>query len=206
MFEKFLRAGAADFRQRYEGTFGFFRNQDGKKMLVQLTQVREDQCNFIGDNGQDYLIKPDAPGEIGFEFAPPKAAFYNGDKRAILVERIAARQFQRGISSRNTQIAQLRPTGGWDALPINFETLQKIFMKAVAPKDAFAAWATRESIALSPQFAVSIRTANAYVFDKKIGTYQRTDRHFAFKLDEPDLWRVELVDTLKALDCTAEVA
>jgi hypothetical protein len=77
MFEKFLSQNLESFKQRYEGTFGFYRNEEGKRLLVRLDSITARNCVFKDANGVDYRIRPDSEENIGFEFLPPKSQWYN---------------------------------------------------------------------------------------------------------------------------------
>jgi hypothetical protein len=210
VFEKFLSINEADFRQRYEGTYGFYRNEDGKKMLVQLSRINRGECHFVDIRGVDYYIKADSEKNVGFEFIPPRSSYYNTDTAyALLVKRVAERQFHRGIYNRNTSITSLGKSGFFAALPINFETLEKVYLKAFSYRDAFQKWNDKVSVAISPQFALCIPTSGVYIWEKKIGTFTKDNdkkNHFNIKLDDSDLWKTELVDTFKLLDCTVEIS
>ena len=54
MFEKFLSNNAHDFRQRYQGTFGFFCNNHDKKppMLCKIGFVEEELVFCVADTSE----------------------------------------------------------------------------------------------------------------------------------------------------------
>jgi hypothetical protein len=205
MFEKFLAENAADFRQRYEGTYGFYRDETGKKLLAQLTLIRDNVCHFIDSRGIEYHLNADAPSDKGFEFIPPKASWYNiAGGQAFLVTRIAARQFQRGLSAKNTAIYVLQG-GGLSNKRIDFTTLESIYLKARSKQDAYQSWNDSQSVAISDQIACNLKTGDVYVWEKKIGTFTKNGNAFEVKLQEPTLWRTEVTDALRALGCTTKV-
>jgi hypothetical protein len=206
MFEKFLSINAGDFQQRYEGTYGFFRNKDRKRILVQIASVRDGRCNFTDAAGAAYHLEADSLEDQGFEFVPPKAQWYNSPDATYLVRRAAARQFSRGINERNTTIQRISPNGMLQVCNVNFPTLEAIYLKSFPPQEAYAKWKERAAVAISGQLAIGTASEKLYLLDKGIGTYRRTDNHFMFKLEEPDLWRTEVSDAIKALGCTVEVA
>lgn len=204
MFEKFTTENADNFRQRYEGTFGFYRDgETNKRILTKLNYIRNDYCGFVDSRGVEYKLYPNSEKDIGFEFIPPRSDYYNTVDGAVLVKRVAARQFQRGLSSKNTAIYQLE-SRGLDAARVDFPMLNKIYLNPVAIRDAFAKKDSLPSVAISKQLALTEHTV--YLFEKQIGTYAQKGTHFAFKLEEPDLWRTEINDALKSLHCTVEVA
>lgn len=203
MFEKFLSHNAREFAQRYEGTYGFYKDENGKKSLVRLDSVRDNTCFFYNIRGLEFHLNADTEKNIGFEFIPPKAQFYNTDIGALLVTRVAARQFSRGINQRNTSI-RLLVKNGFGNYPVDFINLEKIYQKAISPADAFKAW-KETSVAISNKIAMSPMGTKVYLWDKVIGEYTKKGNHFTIKLEEPLLWRTEVTDALKALPCTFEV-
>ena len=202
MFEKFLSANAADFRQRYEGTFGFYRDENGKRLLTKLSHIREDVCIFTDARDVEYRLNPNAEKNIGFEFIPPRAAFYNVVDGAALVCRVAARQFQRGLSSKNTGIYLLN--GNLRQQRVGFPMLTKIYLQAIPPRMAYANWNALPSVAITKQLACS--EGRLYMFENVIGSYTKEGDHFKVALDEPDLWRTEIQDGFKSIGCTVEVS
>jgi hypothetical protein len=203
MFEKFLSANTGDFRQRYEGTFGFYRDEKGKRLLTKLVAIRGDVCVFVDSKGIEYKLYPDAESDIGFEFIPPKAAYYNTTDGAVLVVRQAARQFQRGLSSKNTVIYTLK-----SALlqsRVDFPMLEKIHLKAVTPREAYAQWEALPSVAISKQLACDKASASLFVYENKVGSFTKGKDHFQVLLNEPALWRTEVQDAFKSIGCTVGV-
>jgi hypothetical protein len=202
MFEKFLTENAADFRQRYEGSFGFYRDENGKRMLSKLTSVGR-VCVFVDSRGVEYKLNPDSERNIGFEFLPPKASWYNVDEGAVLVRRVAARQFQRGLSSKNTNIYLL--SDRLREIKVDFPILEKIYLKSMTPQDAYRMWEKLPSVALSKQLALG-KGGIVYLYENKIGTYAKKDSRLYVKLDEPSLWKTEVQDACRAVGCSVEVS
>jgi hypothetical protein len=201
MFEKFLSADAEAFRQRYEGTYGFYRDEKHKRLLVKLNYIRDNVCSFVDAQEIEYKLYPDSKDDIGFEFIPPESVYYNTTKGAMLVNRLAARQFSRGVNGKNIEIY------GFDGniqfgYKVNFENLKLVYESNVTPAEALLA--ERGSLALSRQFALSRDCV--FLFKEQIGKYTRDGVNFRFKLNEPDLWRTEITDAINLLGCTAEIS
>lgn len=68
------------------------------------------------------------------EFILPKKSFFNTDKGAMLLQRIPARQYRRGICGDNTHIALLKGNGGWQNVGVNFENLDGYVRKPAFPQ------------------------------------------------------------------------
>jgi hypothetical protein len=205
MFEKFMSSNAGDFRQRYEGTYGFYRDDKGKRILTQLSGIGEDVCNFVDAKGVDYRLNADSQKDIGFEFIPPKSQYYNTSMGAVLVLRLAARQFQRGISPKNISINQL-VEGLFVPVRVGFTILAKVYEQDVSVKEAWAALQAKktQSCALSNQLAMD--TQRVWLFQDCIGSYTQEGTILKIKLNEPTLWSSEVRDACRALEFTAEIS
>lgn len=207
MFEKFLHADSGDFRQRYEGTYGFFSDhKTGKRLLVHLERVDlEDSPRkvvFRDRRGVDFSIKADVQDEIGFEFLPPKSAFYNTMNGVYYVERVAARQFRRGICDNNCNVYILNERG-FRRSGVNFDTLSAIFERPIEIQAAIERFKTGAlpALALSPFMAILDGTL--YMYKEPIGTLQEN----TITLKEGGmLFITELQDALKTLQLNYQVA
>ncbi len=205
MFEKFTSMEADNFRQRYAGTYGFFVRKD-QRFLARLDKIftEEGQQNveFSDRDSLKYKLKSDTTEEgMGFEFLPPKCAYYNTkDGVPLLVQRIPARQYLRGICDRNTAI---QDTAG-RSYPVDFKTLITLFEDKATVKDALTQAVKKASngsdcagVAISPQFAVNLGTTALKCFNQTIGTAHLVDNVFQVSLSSPDLWTTEIVDAFK---------
>lgn len=203
MFEKFLSANVENFRQRYEGTFGFYKDGGKNRLLVKLTGISAQSCDFVDARGVTFSIRPDHPDNVGFEFLPPKSQWYNTKAGATYTQRIAHRQFQRGVTTKTLE-AFLLKNGQLAQRQINFPTLSDVYENSMSPKDAVKQLDEDKSFALSGQFAMG--SGAILLLKETIGTYSRSGGDFKIKLNEPDLWRVEISDAIKAVGCTADIS
>ncbi len=204
-FEKFEHANAQDFRQRYINTFGFFRNDDKPPLLVKIMEVN-DQVQFVDHRGVPFSLRPDRPGNVGFEFLPPKSALHNTREGVAYTERIASRQWSRGVCDRNTKIYLLNEHG-WGAGVVNFQTLLDIYSNPITPKESLGLYLSgkREATALSPSFAIN--KERLYVLAAHVGyvnAVSATKLNVKFINDE-SLWLIELQDACKKLGLELEV-
>lgn len=210
MFEKFTSADAGDFRQRYQGTYGYFRQADNKT-LVRLDKVNFETNNktveFVDEHGLTYTLHADSHDEtVGFDFLPPKISYHNGENNAWLLRRIPARQYQRGICDRNTSI---RTVDGI-IFSVDFAILKKLFNNKYSPKETFAATThstkTEQSFALSSQFAVSLSRGRIYCLGQSIGQVKLVNSDFlSIILNDPLLWGTEIRDCLHRTEINGEV-
>jgi hypothetical protein len=199
MFEKFLRANAENFRQRYEGTFGFYKDETGRRLLCRLDGIGDGACSFIDARGVTYRLNADSEGEKGFEFLPPKSQFYNTDGATYLVKRIAARQFQRGICNRNTAIYSLKGDRMVEER-VDFPVLSKVYEGAKTAKEIIERLSadSMPDNGFALNGAIALGRHGVFVYDQLVGTYETKDyAHFKVQLEEPSLWRNEVADALK---------
>ena len=204
MFEKFLSSNAENFRQRYEGTFGFYRHKD-KRLLVKLTSVSDAVCTFIDAQSVEYKVNADNQSDIGFEFLPPKSKWYNTpDYGALFVQRGAARQWQRGVSQKNVSILTLK-NSQLAQMQVSFPVLSNIFEKELEAKNVIHDFirGTRTSLALSSHFALN--GGLVYFLSEHIGEYSIVGERFTFRVKDRELVRTELSDAMAAAGCTAEI-
>lgn len=201
MFEKFLSSNLDSFRQRYEGTYGFYRDENRKRLLTRLDSIDNQRCVFVDAQGVEYRLNPDTQKEIGFEFLPPKSQWYNTERGAMYTQRIAQRQFSRGVTDKNLEI-QLLKNGSLSTVRINFANLDAVYNSSISVADAIKN--PEISVAVSPQFALS--GGLVFLLREEIGEYKQEEKKFSFKLREPQLWRTELTDALAAVGYTAEIA
>jgi hypothetical protein len=202
MFEKFTSMESHDFRQRYQGTYGFFTHQ-GKKTLTRLDKVfaegKASYVEFSDKDGLKYLLHPDSENEgTGFEFLPPKSAWFNTKEGIpLLVSRIPARQYQRGICDKNTSITDIRNNNR----PVDFEFLSMLFGQNISAASALVS--AKETgngaagVAISPQFVVGFNTHNIKCFNQTIGYAEYSKGMFTIELDSPELWTQEVTDAFR---------
>lgn len=210
MFEKFTSADAGDFRQRYQGTFGYFTYK-GKRTLTRLDRINSDgrssYVEFSDREGLKYLLHPDAEDDnTGFEFLPPKSSYYNTtDGVPLLVGRVPARQYLRGICDKNTSVTDLNS----NVYGVDFDTLVKLFETNIAkPVDALSLGLISKNeargVAISPQFAVGFATGVLKCFSQPIGMADYDNGVFKVKLDSMELWGQEIKDAFARANLKVE--
>lgn len=201
MFEKFLSSSARDFQARYEGTFGYFTNK-GKKTLVQLATVDTESGTVYFRDIADmtYHLNADAEdADTGFEFLPPRSNWHNTANGPYLVQRKAARQWQRGVSPNNIAIYNLRLQGQ----RVDFPALSAIFDKPVDVQTAVAQGG--DGFAVSQELAVNVSYATLYLFSEGIGSVVKNKDVYQVKLNNPDLFNVEVRDAFARANLKLEM-
>jgi hypothetical protein len=204
MFEKFQSANVESFRQRYEGTYGFYRDNTNKiRKLCRLDAIGNSRVDFVDKEGITYNIRVDAKHDAGFEFLPPKSQWYNTKDGAVWVQRVAARQFSRGITHRNVN-ASLLQKGLLRPMTVDFTILSEIFETPISASEAIKEF-DQKSVAISGQFALDSASGRVLVMNEIIGDFKKDGKKFTFKLNEPSLWKTEITDALNALGYSSEI-
>lgn len=194
MFEKFTSANAGDFRQRYEGTYGFYIDPAKKlRVLTRVIRVSDDLVEFIDAKGVGYSLKADVKSDKGFEFLPPKSQYYNTQKGAVLCTRVAARQFQRGVSERNMTLALLKGKHHYP-LSVDFNNLSEAYGIIQMDNTAMVANTLSKehpSAALSSHFAIEA-TGGLFLLSTKIGQWRKLSKMVAVRLQNKELLKTEV--------------
>lgn len=202
MFEKFTAFGAADFNQRYRGTYGYFTRR-GQRTLVQISEVNVSGVKFVDKYGLRYELRPDADEDTGFVFITPKSEYYNTlTGTPILVRRIAAKQYMRGICDKNTTLEFL----SGENQRVSFEHLESLYGGSVPFVEALNALRSQprgknKGIALSRQLAYWHGDSKLKLFNLVIGeaemNWKGTIPVMAVTLHNPEMWGQEVRDALK---------
>lgn len=111
MLDSLTSHNVRDFSARYAGTWGFYVSDTKEKILVYVSQVTEERVSFKDTKGGTFFGLVDKG--MMFEFIPVSRGFFNANngKATFLLQRVPARQWQRGISSQNTKVFTLFPGG-----------------------------------------------------------------------------------------------
>jgi hypothetical protein len=157
-----------DFRQRYEGVFGFFSPEGKKPLLVQLSSVEETKVNFIDVLGVNYHVNVNSG--IPFDFLPIERKVVNiiGDD-ILYACRKPARQWQRGVCSANTSITSLCvPTR---RIGFGFNLVSAVWDTPVPYSTAIEefSYGVRKNVALDSRF--SIIGDKVHLYNTPIGSY-----------------------------------
>lgn len=201
MIETFYSNNSRDFRQRYQGSFGYYTVPESKKrVLVYLDQVEETTTTFVDEHRTVY--KANADTGVEFEFIPVSKKLFVLDDGLYIIQRRPARMWQRGVSGQNTHVYQMT-----DAGPYNRGLTFRHVVAAFATPDADVLTKLKDieekkrtTVALSNTFGVV--NGSFYVYDERIGTFDATTKEI--KLDEP-LFRQEVVDLVGRLGISYKV-
>lgn len=165
-----------DFNARYSGTFGFLHTDQGSKILVRVGTVNQQKVHFTDIKGQDYFALLDK--NVMFEFIPVNRGYYNTRSGTVLLMRVPARQWHRGICTSNTKCLVETYTGnlgninGTDHF---FSVLHDVFVEPLQDtKFCFDRWkeGARHGVALSKFFYLDTKR-NLQFLNSRVGIYDR---------------------------------
>lgn len=172
--EKFMSSNAGDFRQRYEGTYGWYVAKD-KKILVAIQSVGEGMVQFIDRNSIKYTLNRDSTEDIGFSFLAPKMQWHNTNAFGpVLVQRIPQKQYRRGIHQANTRIVNKDGAN----LGVGFSSLAGVFESTMSLRDATKS----PAFAVSPQFMVDTEKGIVKCYGSRIGDVSKSKDQFIVDL------------------------
>lgn len=166
MFDTPKAAHVVDFKQRYQGSYGIYKTDSGKRVLVNIASVQTSHVKFTDSTGGEYRANNDSGVE--FEFIQVSRAWYNTPNGAILLMRRPATQWSRGVSERNTRAFGFS-SGRFRELGVSFDVLSPLveqlpysedinLLNGVAFTRSFARW--RHQL---------------YLYDKVVGEIDKKD-------------------------------
>ena len=188
----FVPSAHKDIDRYYRGTYVKFREHGDK--LFYINRVYPDRIEGImedlDETGQnrEFVVHlyEEHPYEVDY-ILPNKAAFQYG-KRACLLRRIPAQQYQRGLCDKNTQIVSIDKAGSSRASELGFSLLKAFVEKQAYPSlnEAVANKMKNDSTALSSRmvYIPSSRTIcadNISVATLSVGTKSISLLHPVFR-------------------------
>lgn len=169
MLVEYTQRTARDFRQRYEGVYGFYPKSNGEEVLVYVSSVDDREMKFTDSKGASYTAYADQG--VTFKFIPLNRKLFIYKKELILASRVPARQWQRGICQGNTRMQYVSMM--LSDLPISFSTVEAYL---AADKELYKEFSTKlltaSSGVLSP--LIGWTCGELYVTNQKVGNI-RTD-------------------------------
>jgi len=154
----------ADFRRRYEGTFvQLCAEQKGIKVIGKMKKIRPDAERLatleIETTEFGTLQMNMGSEEYQIKFAFPPAGVFQYRTDAFIFERRAEKQYQRGLSSSNSQLRSVTAPVIGNIAVFTVETVKAAFEHKQFPLHAaMAAFkaGTARSVALNNNFAISL--------------------------------------------------
>jgi hypothetical protein len=162
-----------DVKKYYEKTWVKFPRLS-QDQLWHIDRVNPDFCEVSSTNGDEALIDMNKGYEMDFVL-PKRTIFQHGDK-AVMLSRIPARMWKKGISKANTSFAILS-TNGWTAGEFDPSLIEGFINKPsyFGVKEIIAEYTKpnpeKLSMAFSPRFAVNAK-GGVYIDTVLVGRLQ----------------------------------
>ena len=180
-----------DFRTRYRNAYGWLVKDDESKVLVYIKDVNR-QVVFTTVDLMEYYANYDQG--VMFEFLPITRGWYQTRDGVVLLQRIPAKQYCRGISKGNTACSTVNSYGEFCAgAGLTHQIIHDVFVaKPVSVLASFLA-------GLSPTFIINpfflIAKDYVYMYDRVIGTYN--DKNITL---DSSMYVQELSDSLQRIN------
>lgn len=157
----FTPSNTDDISRYYKGTYIKFKETGDSLFYVQ--QVRDDVVSGKAADGTPFelYLSHDHPYEV--DYVLPHKSFFQWGEHACLLQRIPAKQYQRGISGNNVSISGLRSSGAQVDIGIGFDVLKAFVSKQVFLSLDTAILADKISVALSPRIAFVPHTRKLFI-------------------------------------------
>ena len=172
----FLSSNYDDISRYYKGTYVKFKDTGDK--LFYIRNVHRDSITGCDEDGTEFELYLNDTHPYEVDYILPSKSFFQYAKRAVLLQRIPAKQYQRGISGNNVKLVSLTKTGGLSTMDMGFEVL-----KAFVSKQNF--WSLDEavrnkgrmiSIALTPRIAYIPEAGYIFVDTTAVARVDKKDK------------------------------
>jgi hypothetical protein len=152
---------AADFKQRYLRSYGFLVGDDNTRKLVYISEVASRMVKFSCLEGKDFFVN--AGSGVNFEFLPITRGWFNTRNGPVLLQRVPAKQYTRGISGNNTRVYQLNKSGDVVQCDISLDVLLDVFVNKPPMKP-------EDGVLINKFFLLA--KGNVYFYNEVVGTYK----------------------------------
>lgn len=158
-----------DIRRYYLNTYVKLPTTGDRIWYVK--RVNDTYVEMVDADGFDKGIVPlDEPFEVGYVI--PKRTVYQYKNMAAFLVRHPAKQYNRGLSEKNTRIAYLDADNRWRSMAFTAELIQE-FVDKPAYQNPYLAVndPSLTSVALDPCFSMHINSGVIYLHQQSVGCY-----------------------------------
>ena len=150
MRDSLKESNVADFRQRYRDCYGMYLTKNNEQKLVYISGVDEERVRFRDASGVDFFANVNA--NVEFEFLPLTRGLHNIQDDVVLLSRVPAQQYKRGISDGNTSILSMSRRRN---MGVSFDLLEQVFSVKHDVKARYKQWKVDHTpVALSKHFCL----------------------------------------------------
>jgi hypothetical protein len=157
----FCPSNFEDIHRYYRHTYVKFPERGDE--LFYIRNVERFKLTGTHESGDEFVLHFSEEKPYNVEFVIPHKSFFQHKTRAYLLQRIPAKQYNRGICANNTIIQSLNKHGGLGNHDLGFELL-----KAYIAKPAFPSFDKALTTKGSKIHSVVLSSRFAYVPEQKI--------------------------------------
>jgi hypothetical protein len=183
MLDTPTKAGAADFKQRYCNGYGIFITKEGRRIVVYLDALERGRLHFRDANNQEYFVNVDTHAQ--FEFLPSVRGWHQQEQGAVLLARIPARQYNRGINHHNTS-AMVYSGTTFLSIEVDHNLVESLFNETPPPlleRVTCLFSGVKDFCVLSPYFCLT--HGKVFLSNLHIGDYTKATHHINIVLSNP---------------------
>ena len=154
----------ADIDRYFRKTYLKF--QETGDTLYFIGRVSPDQVKGVTENGEDFVLYLDNEHPYTVDYVLPRKSCFQYGKHSVILERIPARQYQRGLSSANTCVNRIDGNATPRGCELDFNILKAYVGKQTFPtlQEAVNNKKACISTALSPRFTY-VNKASLFLVD-----------------------------------------
>lgn len=171
-----------DVKKYFLHTYVKFKEKGEKIFLIKEVSSIE----IIAEDLQGEEISVDLQIGYTLDYLIPKKTIYQHGKNAILLTRIPARMWRKGMDSKNTKFFILGFSNKWHEIPFNMDIIEAYVKKAnyFSFEEVLKYFSTPhnmlESAALSSRIAIS-KKGRLFLDDIQIGKYLKSKKQMVVK-------------------------
>ena len=195
----FTPANYEDISKYYRKTFVKFKETGD--MLFYIREVNSERVSGLAQDGTpfDLFLSEEFPYEV--DYVLPRKSFFDFSNHAVLLQRVPAKQYQRGISNGNVSVSVLKAGGSPSDLPLDFAVLRAFVSKQVFESLDTAINSDKTSVVLSQRFAFTPANRKIYADFTCVGQMlpKRKEIKCFYALFKPELERLVLNTAYKVV-------
>lgn len=152
-----------DISRYYRHTYVKFPMRGDELFYIQ--NVESYKITGTHESGEEFMLYYSQENPVDVVFVPPHKSYFQYKNRACMLQRIPAKQYNRGICGNNTSIQSLGRTGNITNHDLGFDLLKAYVAKPSFPSfdKAITSKGKMLSVAMSPRFAYVPETKLIYV-------------------------------------------
>ena len=156
----FIPEAAEDITRYYKNTFVKFKETGDT--LFYIKHVKDSVVHGVSQDGTPFELYLSNAYPYEVDYVLPRKSYFQYGSHACLLQRVPAKQYQRGISQNNVSLNALRANGGQADFGLDFSILMAFVSKQVFVNLDMAVNSINTSVVLAPRFAFVPSTRKVY--------------------------------------------